>query len=164
MQKRLHHLEDRKFASEEYLDEEMDEREIGPPDQPGQISPLDKPLRRVNVSLMPDPTNFPDKLSPGECRSERVHRCMREEWFFVWGGAIYPPPPHRVRRARVRKAALGILHGGSRQTSGQCWLRIGPVRWIDTSSFGRVNISILHAWSGLVEKSESTKAFLLQVL
>ncbi|XP_001606565.2 peptidyl-alpha-hydroxyglycine alpha-amidating lyase 1 isoform X2 [Nasonia vitripennis] len=59
--KKVHHLEDRKFASEEYLDPEIDERDSGP--EP-IISPLDQPLLRKSNSFDSLPTNFPQELNP----------------------------------------------------------------------------------------------------
>lgn len=68
LQKKVHHLEDRKFASAEYLDPEIDERDSGP--EP-PISPLDQPFyKKVNL---PSSTriNYPDKLNPS--KSNTVH-------------------------------------------------------------------------------------------
>jgi hypothetical protein len=56
-------LENHKFASEEYLDPDIDERDSGP--EP-PISPLDQPFHKkayLSTSLL---TNFSNKLNPSE--------------------------------------------------------------------------------------------------
>lgn len=76
LQKKVHHLEDRKFASEEYLDPEIDERDSGP--EP-QISPLDQPLLKKTNIPYSTPTNFPQALNPGKsfiyCSFFIFHSC-----------------------------------------------------------------------------------------
>ncbi|XP_058797176.1 peptidyl-alpha-hydroxyglycine alpha-amidating lyase 1 isoform X2 [Phymastichus coffea] len=58
---KVHHLEDRKFASAEYLDPEIDERDIGP-ELP--ISPLDQPFYKKASLFIPPRNSYPDKLNP----------------------------------------------------------------------------------------------------
>ncbi|XP_011496884.1 PREDICTED: peptidyl-alpha-hydroxyglycine alpha-amidating lyase 1 [Ceratosolen solmsi marchali] len=57
----VHHLENHKFASEEYLDPDIDERDSGlePP-----ISPLDEPFHKNTYLPIPMHTNVSDKLDP----------------------------------------------------------------------------------------------------
>ena len=64
MQKTVHHLEDRKFASEEYLDPEIDERDSG--SEPSSYLSIDQPAFQKPNFTYPLVYKYPDKLDPSK--------------------------------------------------------------------------------------------------